>query len=246
LPKKADLFKARLARWGKEIREGDRDRAKEAIHAYLKSRIAQGLIRDRKGLVAALRDAGLEINREGKDYISVKDPENGEKLRFKGGIYAEAWTPKTAKDPEEEETEQARQEKTLRTVARLEQELERVLEKRMACNRKRYPAKWSEIEPQFLLNLPKKEATHDRDGTNAEPDPETGGGKLQRQTDGLQQSAGKAGRRPDAFTDGITGFEEIVQRCKRSVHELADLVGEIEKRRIEREQEQQAPRMRLR
>ncbi|MDR3237488.1 MAG: hypothetical protein LBT84_03205 [Spirochaetia bacterium] len=194
------------------------------------------MIRDRKELVAALRDADLEINREGKDYISVKDPVSGQKLRFKGGIYAEAWTPKAAKDPKEE-TEQARREETLRTVARLEQELERVLEKRMNCNHKRYPAKWVN-EANFLLSLPKKEAlSHDRDGTDAEPDPETDGGKLHRQTDGLQHPSGKAEGKPDAFTDGITSFEEIVQRCKRSVHELADIVGKIEKRRVEREEE---------
>jgi hypothetical protein len=40
LPKKADLFKARLERWGKEIKESERDRAKEALHAYLKEKIA--------------------------------------------------------------------------------------------------------------------------------------------------------------------------------------------------------------
>ena len=36
-----------------------------------------------------LTEAGLEINRAGKDYLTVKDPESGEKLRLKGGIYAE-------------------------------------------------------------------------------------------------------------------------------------------------------------
>jgi hypothetical protein len=45
LPKKADLFKARLIRRGKEITESYRDRAKKAIHAYLKALIAQGLVR---------------------------------------------------------------------------------------------------------------------------------------------------------------------------------------------------------
>ena len=39
----------------------------------------------------ALQEAGLEINRAGKDYITVKDPDSGEKLRPTGGTYAEHW-----------------------------------------------------------------------------------------------------------------------------------------------------------
>ena len=71
LPKKADLFKARLERWGRELKESDRDKAKEAIHAYLKEKIAQGLVSNRAGILAALQEKGLTINRAGKDYISV-------------------------------------------------------------------------------------------------------------------------------------------------------------------------------
>ena len=75
-----------MARWGKEVRESDRDRAKETIHAMLKAKIEQGLVRNREDILNALRESGMEINRAGKDYISVKMPDNGLKLRFKGGI----------------------------------------------------------------------------------------------------------------------------------------------------------------
>jgi hypothetical protein len=151
----------------------------------------------------------------------------------------------------EEETEQERREKALRNVSRLEWEFARVMEKRKHCDHKRYPVKWADVEPEFFLALPEKEALeHDRDGTDAEPDTETDGGELRCQTGSLQQATGGTGEKPDAFADGITGFEEIIQRCQRSVRELADIVGEIEKRRIEQEQERQArsqtPRMRMR
>jgi len=133
LPKKADLFKARMERWGKEVKESERDKAKEAIHAYLKGKIAQGLVSNRADILAALKEKGLSVNRAGKDYISVMEPESGKKLRFKGAIYRENWTPKTII---EEESEEERQEKTRKIIANLEKDLDRVLEKRGEYNRK--------------------------------------------------------------------------------------------------------------
>ena len=188
LPKKADLFKARLERWGKEVKESESDKAREVIHAYLKEKIDQGLVSDRAGIFAALKEAGLSINRAGKDYISVKDQESGKKLRFKGVIYREDWTPKTA-EPEESEDEQ--REKTRKIIARLEQDLERVLEKRRLCNQKRYPPKWPDIEQQSRLVLPEKQETphHERNGTYAQSVFDPTGTEHQRQIDALRAAS---------------------------------------------------------
>ena len=125
LPKKADLFKARMARWGKEIRESDRDRAKEAIHAFLKEKVTRGIVQNREDVLNALKEQGLGINREGRDYISVIAPDNGMKMRFKGGFYASGWTPKAAP---EDESEEKKKETARRMVARLQQDFERVIE----------------------------------------------------------------------------------------------------------------------
>lgn len=137
-PEHADLHKARLIRWGKApnfgVQQDDRTEAKEAIHAYLKDLLEQGRVKNRADVLMALQEAGLEINRAGKDYITVKDSENGEKLRLKGGIYAEYWNfnhiisraaegqdrAGTAGDGESDPT----------TVQRLERELAAVVEKR--------------------------------------------------------------------------------------------------------------------
>jgi hypothetical protein len=244
-PKKADLFKARLERWGKEVKESEYDKAREAIHAYLREKIAQGLISDRAGILAALKEVGLSINRAGKDYISVKDPESGKKLRFKGGIYREEWMPRTV---EPEESEEERQEKTRKTLARLEQDLVRVLEKRGNCNRKRYPPKWAHIEQQSRLVLPEKKEIphHDRNGKDTQSVFDPVGTEHQRQIDALRRTSENSGGQPDASPDGIADFETLVQRCQRSVRELADRVAEIEKRRLEQEQQTPAPRMRMR
>ena len=247
LPKKADLFKARMARWGKEVKESEYDKAKEAIHAYLKDKIAQGVVTDRAGILAALKEAGLTINRAGKDYISVKDPESGKKLRFKGAFYREGWTPRTA---EPDESEEEKREKTRKTIARLEHDLAQVLEKRGNYNKKRYPPRWPDIEPQARLVLPEKqEIPHDRNGTDAQSVFDPPGAERERPAHDLRHAPENPGGQPDAYPGGIADAEALIQRCQRSVRELADHVGEIEKRRIEREKEQDfapAPRPRMR
>jgi antitoxin component HigA of HigAB toxin-antitoxin module len=253
LPKKADLFKARMERWGKEIKESEYDKAKEAIHAYLKEKIVQGLVTDRAGILAALKEAGLIINRAGKDYISVKDPESGKKLRMKGAFYREGWTPKTAEPDDAGESEEEKQEKTRKTVARLENDLDRVLEKRAAYNEKRYPPQWMHIEQQYRLVLPEKqeEQHHDRNGTDAQSIFDPPGEERQHPVGNLRPAAEKAGGQPDAAPDRFADIETLIQRCQRSVRELADAVGEIEKRRIGQEKAQEqdfapAPRYRMR
>ena len=243
LPKKADLFKTRMARWGKEIRESDRDRAKEVIHAFLKEKVTQGLVRNREDILNALKEQGLSINREGRDYISVIAPD-GMKMRFKGGFYARDWTPKAAP---EEASEEKKKETVQRNVARLQQDFERVIEKRAACNIKRYPAKWKQLPDEEALLLPRiqEDTLHDRNRTDADAKPGTNGGELQRPADGPQHETGYAGRQANADSDGTAHLEAIVQRCQRSVRQLADLVDDLEKRRIARER-QSRPRMRMR
>jgi len=241
LPKKADLFKARMERWGKEVKESERDKAKEAIHAYLKGKIAQGLVSNRAGIIAALKEKGITVTRAGRDYIGVMEPESGKRLRFKGTIYRENWTPKT---DIEEEDEATRQEKTRKIIANLEHDLAGVLEKRSACNRKRYPLKWADIEQQFRLVLPEKQETeHDRNRTDAEPDFDPTGTELQRKTDDLRPAAENPGGQPDASPVGFADAEALIQRCQRSVRELADHLDTIEEQRIE---VAPAPRMRMR
>ena len=220
LPKKANLFKARMARWGKEIRESDRDRAKEVIHAFLKEKVTQGLVRNREDILSALKEQGLSINREGRDYISVIAPNSGMKMRFRGGFYARGWTPKVAQD---EESEEKKKETARRMVARLQPADEEAL-----------------LLPRIL-----EDTLHDRNRTDADAKPETDGGELQRPADGPQYETGYTGRQADADADGTSHLEAIVQRCQRSVQQLADLVGDLEKRRIEGER-QNRPRMRMR
>ena len=144
-PDHADLHKARLLRWGKTPGKDERAEAKAAIHAYLAAKIESGKVKNREEVLAALNAAGLEINRAGQDYISVRDPESNNTLRLKGGIYAERWqltdqpgqpdrTPQEqdgGRPPDRREADQSR-------IRELERECARIHEKRARYNRRRY------------------------------------------------------------------------------------------------------------
>lgn len=71
-----------------------RARDRESIGKYIETLVAASLVANRAEIIKALEEAGLEITRRGKDYISIKDPENPEQkaFRLKGAIYAENWT----------------------------------------------------------------------------------------------------------------------------------------------------------
>lgn len=159
-PDHADLHRARLIRWGRKPDKDERADAKNAIHDYLRALIEDGIIRNREDVLAALRDAGLEIHHIGKDYVSVKDPDSEEKLRLKGGIYAERFeaeqlefalgahpSPSPHRQAERTNADTSR-------VQHLAEELERVIHARAQFNRKRYPRPADDYGEENLRPLP--------------------------------------------------------------------------------------------
>ena len=75
-------------------RRGGRARPKDprkTITAYVVARIESGSVTDRGSLVAALKEAGLEVPRQGKNYITVRDPKSQGRWRLKGSIYGKDW-----------------------------------------------------------------------------------------------------------------------------------------------------------
>ncbi len=79
-----DPDRARTTRPGRfPADKADRD----AIDGYLRQRVAAGLVHDRAGVVAAFEEAGYEVPRQGKDYVTVAHPETGQRVRLKGTLY---------------------------------------------------------------------------------------------------------------------------------------------------------------
>jgi Relaxase/Mobilisation nuclease domain len=69
-----------------------RGQAREVIHDWLLDRITEGKVQDRSSMVAALTEAGFQVPRAGKDYITALDAETNERLRLRGDIFREDWT----------------------------------------------------------------------------------------------------------------------------------------------------------
>ena len=61
---------------------------RDLIRDYLLQRVEHGTVRNRHEVVAALREAGLEVPRQGMDYLTARDPDSGQRWRLKGGLYA--------------------------------------------------------------------------------------------------------------------------------------------------------------
>ncbi|MEO9824519.1 MAG: relaxase/mobilization nuclease domain-containing protein [Paracoccaceae bacterium] len=78
-----------------------RAQGRDELHAWLQDQISVGLITDRASMLDALVDAGFDIPRTGKAYLTAQDPETGERWRLKGEIFHENWQA----DPAEREAE---------------------------------------------------------------------------------------------------------------------------------------------
>ena len=60
---------------------------RDQIRDYLMQRVEHGTVQDRAGVVAALKEAGFEVPRAGKHYVTARNPETGDRWRLKGALY---------------------------------------------------------------------------------------------------------------------------------------------------------------
>ncbi|HDZ53694.1 MAG TPA: mobilization relaxase, partial [Sulfitobacter litoralis] len=83
------------------IETSTRAQGRDELHAWILDQVSVGLITDRGSLLDALTDAGFDIPRTGKAYLTAQDPDTGERWRLKGEIFHENWQA----DPAEREAE---------------------------------------------------------------------------------------------------------------------------------------------
>ena len=119
-----------------------RAQGRDELHAWLQDQISVGLITDRATMIDALTDAGYDLPRIGKAYLTAQDPDTGERWRLKGEIFHEDWQA----DPAEREVERGtgHDPAGLRrldgiAVGELQDRFEQHCDQRAAYNRDRYP-----------------------------------------------------------------------------------------------------------
>ncbi|WP_299729063.1 relaxase/mobilization nuclease domain-containing protein [uncultured Tateyamaria sp.] len=119
-----------------------RAHGRDELHAWLQDQISVGLITDRATMIDALTDAGYDLPRVGKAYLTARDPDTDERWRLKGEIFHENWQADTA----EREVERGAGHDTpgLRRLdgipaGELQDRFEQHCDQRAAYNRDRYP-----------------------------------------------------------------------------------------------------------
>ncbi len=124
------------------IETSTRAQGRDELHAWILDQVSVGLITDRGSLLDALTDAGFDIPRTGKAYLTAQDPDTGERWRLKGEIFHENWQA----DPAEREAERGtgHDPAGLRRLdgipaRELQDRFAAHCDHRAACNRDRYP-----------------------------------------------------------------------------------------------------------
>ncbi|MEP1441753.1 MAG: relaxase/mobilization nuclease domain-containing protein [Hyphomicrobiales bacterium] len=124
-----------------------RGEAREQIHDWVIDRIENGSIQDRPTMIEALESEGFDIPRQGKAYITVRDPRSDERWRLKGEIFHEGWTRQSTVERALERSSKRADQSPSRSGSRLDaldlgklqERLRGFIEKREAYNRERYP-----------------------------------------------------------------------------------------------------------
>ena len=82
----------------KAHRSGEKvpDDLKSMLNSYLSEKAVTGQIRSREDVLDHVKQLDLTIKREGKDYITVHDPESNKRFRMKGALYERDFTPSRA------------------------------------------------------------------------------------------------------------------------------------------------------
>ncbi|MXW67665.1 MAG: relaxase/mobilization nuclease domain-containing protein [Gemmatimonadales bacterium] len=111
------------------------------IRDYLVQRVEHGAVKGRADVVSALEDVGLDVTRQGRDYVTAHDPDSGKRWRLRGELYERDFEPGRLDLPAEEqaggrpEADRGRSRARARAARR---ELERRRKRRAAFHRGRY------------------------------------------------------------------------------------------------------------
>ena len=206
------------------LRQGLQQEAepKTLITEYLTQRIEAGAVADRAGIVAALEETGLQINRQGRDYVSVRDPDTGSKYRLKGAIYAESFQrDELARAAASQDRDGPKRDRgvDLDRAASARRELEQAIKRRAAFHRERYRLRGGERTATADMpdRHPREVSRGPREGLQAAPDHdhqvmgETRPGGRERLSGHLSRELGSDAlpvvvhRELDAGTRGVEG-----------------------------------------
>ena len=123
------------------LRRGEKapENIRELIDGVLTQRVTEGLITNREDVLTQVKDLGFNITRTGKDYITVQEPESGQRWRMKGPLYAREFEPSRTLEATETARERDYSKPDERTVQRYAKRVEQHISARAEYHKSRYP-----------------------------------------------------------------------------------------------------------
>lgn len=184
------------------IRSGQKppENIRVLLDEVLTERAVQGLISSREDVLEHVKDLGFDVAREGKNYITVTEPESGGRWRLKGALYGRDYEPSQTI----ERAEAARQRDYSRpdeaAANRYAARVDQHIAKRAEYHQGRYPRPEPEHrlervqEPYSLADPDRVEPLHRHLGRELGRDAllEQSGGELERAGTARQDSIGTA------------------------------------------------------
>ena len=85
--KKQETLKIEDRKWSNENKE-----FKKQLHELIEQGVLDGVFSNREEIVSFLKKNGIEVKREGKNYITIINPSNQKSVRLKGEYYDETWS----------------------------------------------------------------------------------------------------------------------------------------------------------
>lgn len=129
------------------LRKNSRMEVKNILEEYLLNQIEEGSVSCREEILACLRDIGFSISRAGKNYITIEDNDNRDKIRLKGVIYEHTWTiERTLKSENQNKTETTKNRES--RIAAIRRELENRISERARYNKTRYERPIPHAQPR--------------------------------------------------------------------------------------------------
>ncbi len=147
---KQETLKIEDKKWSNENKE-----FKKQLHKVVEQGVMNGLFSNRDEIISFLKENNLQIKRQGKDYISVINPNTNKAVRLKGEYYDENWTIDGT-------IEKVSRREEYTSLVRLEEELRKIVARDAEANRKKYSNAKRE-----LIKRDKAEIRKHRLGTRA-------------------------------------------------------------------------------
>lgn len=108
------------------------------IDALMSERAVNGLVRSQSDAIEQLKELGFDVPRSGKDYITVSEPESGQRWRLKGALYAREWDVSRALEAAKRSGERDYSQPDERAAREYAERVDRHISARAEYNQKRY------------------------------------------------------------------------------------------------------------